>query len=164
MHLHSRIYTTIAWKKLCFILSDRSDFHMTNNQSIPVHTFASRILMSFSVDEMWLLRYMNLSTSFREPPFSMEMSLFRLKHIKTHVLRFICICMEPKDSAWVGVFTRSTRNTWKHIIICNTMEYLKTYKCTNYLYYIRILNMWLCTKNCSETTKKKSEHKLNLLA
>ena len=48
--------TTAAWKKLCFILTERSDFHMTDNQSIAVHVFASRILTSFSIDEMLLLR------------------------------------------------------------------------------------------------------------
>ena len=37
-------------KNLHFILSDRFDFHMTNNQSIAVYTFASRILISFSED------------------------------------------------------------------------------------------------------------------
>ena len=48
---------TAAWKKLCFILSDRSDFQMTNSLSIAVHAFASRVMMSFSVDEMLLPRW-----------------------------------------------------------------------------------------------------------
>ena len=47
---------------------------MTDNLSIAVHAFASRVLMSFSVDEMLLPRYVNLSASFREPPFNVEMS------------------------------------------------------------------------------------------
>ena len=47
---------------------------MIGNLSIAVHDFASHILMLFSVDEILLLRYVNLSTDFREPPFSMEMS------------------------------------------------------------------------------------------
>ena len=56
---------TAAWKKLCFILSVRSDFHMIDSLSIAVHTFVSHVSMSFSVDEMVLPRYVNLSTSFR---------------------------------------------------------------------------------------------------
>ena len=76
VHPYSSMDKTTALKKLRFILSDRSDFHMTDNQSIVVHVFASRELMSFSVDETLLPRYGNLSTSFREPPFSVEMSPF----------------------------------------------------------------------------------------
>ena len=78
-------------KKFHFILSDKSDFHMIHYLSIVVNAFASRILMSFSVDEAMLLRLMNLSTSFREPPFSVEMFSF---FIKTYVLRFVWIHME----------------------------------------------------------------------
>ncbi len=63
-----------AWKKLCFILSVRSDFHMTDSLLIAVHAFASRVLMSVSVDETLFPRKVNLSTSFREVPSSEEMS------------------------------------------------------------------------------------------
>ena len=49
---------------------------MIDNPSIAVHAFASRILISFSVDETLLPSYVNLSTDFREPPFSVEMSTF----------------------------------------------------------------------------------------
>ena len=45
---------TAAWKK--FVLSDRIDFQMINNLLIAVHAFASRLLMSFSVDEMLIPR------------------------------------------------------------------------------------------------------------
>ena len=62
LHPSSRIDTITVWKKLRFILSDRSDFHMIDNLSIAVHAFTSYILMSFSVDKMLLPRYMNLST------------------------------------------------------------------------------------------------------
>ena len=48
---YNRIDTITAWKELCFILSDKFDFHMINNLLIAVHAFASRILMSFSVEE-----------------------------------------------------------------------------------------------------------------
>ena len=63
-------------KKIRFILSDRFDFHTIDDLSITVHAFASRILMSFSVDEMLLPMYLNLSTSLREPPVSGDMSFF----------------------------------------------------------------------------------------
>ena len=59
--------------KLPFILSVRSDFHMTDNLSIAIHAFASHVLMSFSVDET-LFPKVNLATSYREPLFSVEMS------------------------------------------------------------------------------------------
>ena len=67
-HTHTHIYiyiymcvcvcvcVCVAWKKLRFILSDRSDFHMTDSQSIADHAFAGCVLMSFSVDETLLPR------------------------------------------------------------------------------------------------------------
>ena len=47
---------------------------MIESLSIAVPAFASHILMSFSVDEMLLPRYVNLSTNFREPPIKVELS------------------------------------------------------------------------------------------
>ena len=47
---------------------------MTDSLSMAIHAFASRMLMSVSVDETLLSREVNLSTSFRELPFSEEMS------------------------------------------------------------------------------------------
>ena len=70
MHPYSSIDSTAAWKKLRFILSDRSDFHMADRLSLTVHAFASRVLTSVSVDETLLPRLVNLSTSFRELPLS----------------------------------------------------------------------------------------------
>ena len=72
VHPYSSIDTTAAWKKLHFILSVRFDFHMTDRQSTVVH--ARRVSMSVSVDERLLPRWVNLSTRFRELPFSVEMS------------------------------------------------------------------------------------------
>ena len=54
VHPYSSIDTTAAWKKLRFILSVRSDFHVIENLSIAVHAFVSRVSMSFSVDETLL--------------------------------------------------------------------------------------------------------------
>ena len=84
VHPYSRIDTPAALKKLRFILSDRSDFHMINNLSIAVHTFARHILMS--VDEMLLPRYVNFSTNFSELSFSVEIfpSWF-LDHISVQI-------------------------------------------------------------------------------
>ena len=56
VHPYRSINTTAAWKELRFIQSVRSDFHMTNSQSMAVHAFASRVLMSVSVDETLLPR------------------------------------------------------------------------------------------------------------
>ncbi len=54
VHLYSSIDTTAAWKKLCFILSVRSDFYMIDSLLIAVHVFVSHVSMSFSVDETLL--------------------------------------------------------------------------------------------------------------
>ena len=56
VHPYSSIDTTAAWKKLRFVLSVRSDFHMIESLSIAVHAFVSRMSMSFSVDETLLPR------------------------------------------------------------------------------------------------------------
>ena len=56
VHPYSSIDTITAWKKLCFILSVRTDFHMTDNLLIAVHAFVSRVSMSVSVDETLLPR------------------------------------------------------------------------------------------------------------
>ena len=69
VHPHSRIDTITAWKKFRLILST-----MIDSQSIVVHIFARRILISLSLNETMLTRYMNFSSNFREPPFRVEMS------------------------------------------------------------------------------------------
>ena len=74
VHPYCSIDTIAAWEKLRFILSVRSDFHMNECLSLAVHAFASHVLMSISVDASLLLMLVNLSTSFRELPFSVEMS------------------------------------------------------------------------------------------
>ena len=56
VHPYGRIDTTAAWEKVRFILSDRFEFHIIDNLSIAIDAFTSHILMSFSVDEMLLLR------------------------------------------------------------------------------------------------------------
>ena len=54
VHPYSSIDTIAAWKKLRFILSVRSDFHMTDSLLIAVHAFVSRVSMYVSVDETLL--------------------------------------------------------------------------------------------------------------
>ena len=81
VHQYSSMGTTAAWKKLCFTLSDMFDSHMTDDISIAVHAFASRLLMWFSVDETLLPRLMNLSIISWDSPFSVEMLPFWLNHM-----------------------------------------------------------------------------------
>ena len=81
MHPYSSIDTATDWKKSCFISSDRSNFYMIDNQSIAVRTFSSRILISLSVNETLLPRYVDLSTNFRCSPLTMEIAPSRLQHM-----------------------------------------------------------------------------------
>ena len=91
VHQHSSIDSTAAWKKLRFISSIRSDLHMTDCLSIDVHDFASLVSMSVSVDETLLPRKVNLSTSFRDLSFSVEMSPVWLKHIYSGWCALTCL-------------------------------------------------------------------------
>ena len=43
VHPYGSMNTTATWKKLCFILSDKSDFHMTDSQSIAVYAFDTAV-------------------------------------------------------------------------------------------------------------------------
>ena len=79
MHPYSSIDSIAAWKKLRFILSVGSDLHMTDNLLKAIHAFVSRVSISVSVDKTLLPREVNLSTSLRELPFSVERSPVRLK-------------------------------------------------------------------------------------
>ena len=69
VHPYCSIGTTAAKKKLCFILSDRFDLYMTDSLSIGVHTFASCVLLPFSVNETLLPRYCELVHKFQRPTF-----------------------------------------------------------------------------------------------
>ena len=50
VHPYSSIDATAAWKKLRFILSVRSDFHIIDSLLIAVHAFVNLVSMSFLVD------------------------------------------------------------------------------------------------------------------
>ena len=81
VHPFSRIVTTGAWKKLRFILSNRSDFYMIDSISIAIHVFARHILLSLSIDETLLPRCVNLSINFSELQIRVVMSLSWLKQM-----------------------------------------------------------------------------------
>ena len=88
--------TTTDWKIYCFILSDRSDFHMINNLSIAIHDFARWISTSLSGDEMLLPRFVNLSKNFEEPTFRVQMSL---EHMYSLFVSFTGMPMPLADSS-----------------------------------------------------------------
>ena len=106
----------VVWTwPLRIILSVWSDFHMTDSLSIAVHVFASHVLISCLIDEVLLPRLVNLSTSFSEAPFSMEILSFWLKRIFFILSAFTWRPMSPdahsrlcsRDLVWVGVFAKS---------------------------------------------------------
>ena len=70
---------------------------------LTVHTFSRHILIFFSVDEMLLLRCVNLSTNFREPPFRVRMSLFWLKHMSSVLSAFMRRPMPSAASYTAGI-------------------------------------------------------------
>ena len=80
VHSYSSTDMATDWKKFCFILSERSDFHMIDNLSKAVHAFAMHNLTLISVDEILLPRYVNWSTNFRGFP---QKILSCLKHINS---------------------------------------------------------------------------------
>ena len=78
VHPYSSIDVTAAWKKLRFILSVRSDFHIVDSLLIAVHAFVNLVSMSFSVDSTLLPRY--VTTSLTNVP----------RLVIAHIFRFVC--------------------------------------------------------------------------
>ena len=155
VHPHSNIDTAIALKKSYFILSDRSDFHMINNLSIVVHTFARHMLTSLSVDEILLPRYVNLSSNFRGLLLKVEMAPCHLKHTNSLLFAFMQMQMPPaacsrlcsRDLAWAGVFARSNRSPCS----LHLLEFLQDIVCFLLFFFffsvkpfsfIRSINAW----------------------
>ena len=95
VHSYSCVDIATAWKKIFFILSDRSDFYMINNHPIASHALSGRMLTSLSVDEMLLTMYMNCSTNFSDLPRTVEMAAFCLKLIYSVLF---CIYIEANAS------------------------------------------------------------------
>ena len=94
----------IVWNRTVCI---KMDLALNNLQRLICHKTQPPFT---SVDETLLL------TSFREPPFSVEMSSFWLKHMYSVLSAFAwrpmlsttCSWLSSRDSAWVGVFAKST--------------------------------------------------------
>ena len=92
---------------------------MIDNLSIAVHIFAKCVLISLSVDEMLLLRYLNLSTNFRGLPLRVEMAPFCLKYMYSVLLAFTWSPVSPdaysrlcsRNSTWVIPFVRSAKSS-----------------------------------------------------
>ena len=116
---------------------------MIDYLTIVVHIFASGILMSFS-DETLLPRLENLNTSFREPPFTVEMSSFLLNPMYS-ILSALTQKPMPstacsrlsRDSAWVGVIYSAS------IIVCADYRLLLgIFKNLKPFSYLRSINFW----------------------
>ena len=69
--------------------AERSDFHMIDNLSIAVHPLAMHMLPLFSVDEILLPRYVNLSTNFKGLPLKVKMVLSCVKYMNFVLFAFI---------------------------------------------------------------------------
>ena len=95
VHPYSSIDAFIAWNKCHFILSDKSDYHMTNKSSIAIHIFVRRILTSHSLKEMLLPTYENVSIIFKALTNKVDVATSR---IKIHELSFICVNVEANAS------------------------------------------------------------------
>ena len=104
--------TPTAWKNSRFILSDWSDFQIVHNQLIAAYVFPMCMLVSLSVDEIWLPKYMNWPTNFRGLSFK-EMATSWLKTHQTSCRDRYLFLPAPVYTAgltWVGVSKRSDRS------------------------------------------------------
>ena len=84
VHPYSSIDVTAAWKKLRFILSVRSDFHIIDSQLIAVHTFVNFVSMSFSVNTLsafvWCIHEVGaLAPTFEKLTIKLKQKLFKSK-------------------------------------------------------------------------------------
>ena len=66
---YNRTHTATAKKTSPSILSEISNFPIVDNLSVIVHGFITRMLISFSVDEILQPKYVKLSTNFSGLPF-----------------------------------------------------------------------------------------------
>ena len=115
MRPYSSIYIATDWKKSHFISSDWSDFHMIDILSLIVNGFARCTLISLSVDQILLPKYVNLPTNFRGWPLKVEMVPSHLRHLNSVLYSFMkrlifpaaCSRLYSRGSAYAGVFVRS---------------------------------------------------------
>ena len=77
------------WKNLCYILSERSDFHLGNKLMIVVHAFLTYTLILLLVDKISLPRCVKSSTNFTGMPFNVEMIPSSWKHMNFVLSEFM---------------------------------------------------------------------------
>ena len=107
--------TTTAWKNGVLFYQ----IGLISWWLITFPAFVNSVLMPFSRDETLLPRSMNLSTSFREPPFHEGISPLWLKHMYSVLFAFTLRHIPPtaqsrlccRNSAWPDVFTRSVMSS-----------------------------------------------------
>ena len=116
VHPYSSIDVTAAWKKLRFILSVRSDFHIVDSLLIAVHAFVNLVSMSFSVDSTLLPRYVNLSVQHPTrhqlyghlPPITKTIQVRRTRHAghcwrsRDELIRDVLLWIPTHGSAKAG--------------------------------------------------------------
>ena len=108
VHPYSSTDTATVWKKSHYILSSEwSDFYILDNLSVEVHAFPMRMLISFSVDEILQLRYVNWFTNFRGLPLEVEKAPPYLKH---NGLCFICVHTKAIASRSFRLFCRNAKS------------------------------------------------------
>ena len=113
--IHTVVVIQPQFGRNLIVFHQRLDFHI-DNLSIAIHAFLMCSLTSLSVDEILLPRYVNWSTNFRGLPLQMEMTPLCLKCINSlfaFMLRPFAACSKlgSRDSAWAGVFARSSRSS-----------------------------------------------------
>ena len=109
---YRRTDTATPWKNSPFILSMKLDFHVVGNFAIVDHALSMSMLTLFSVNEIFLPRYMNWFTNFWRLPFNGEMELYWLKHMDSILSELTQIPMSfaaitrlcGRDLDWAGAF------------------------------------------------------------
>ena len=71
---HTIVLTQLQLRRILILFYQRSNFHMVINLSIAICALLMYMFISFSVDEIWLSRYMNWSTNFRGLPFNEDIA------------------------------------------------------------------------------------------
>ena len=122
VHTYSSIDTATDWKKTCFILSDKTDFHISDDLLVTVHTFTRHMLTSLSVDEMLLSRYFNLSTNFRSLPLKLDMALSCLR---SHSLQLLA----PGNAVGIRLGHEYLREVLDHLHSRFLLQFLQDIVC-----------------------------------
>ena len=88
VQLYNSIDMATASKNSYFISSERLNFFKVDNLWIVIYAFSMHMLISLSIDEISLPRYMKWSSNFRGLSFNVEMVLSCLKLMHIH----LCVC------------------------------------------------------------------------